>query len=94
MAPQSVKVVSSLDAATLAALHEGARVVLLPKYFTVHYPTAMTPPFWSPIMFGNQTPDARNPVRSEASGLVGISPLRRTRIGSGSSWSPTARPSA
>jgi hypothetical protein len=54
-APLGVKVVSSIDAATLAALREGARVVLLPKFFTIHYPTAMTPPFWSPIMFGNQS---------------------------------------
>jgi hypothetical protein len=52
--PTNVKVVNELDAATRRALENGARVVLLPSSFKSDYPTAMTPPFWSPIMFDNQ----------------------------------------
>ena len=53
-APANVKVVRSLDAATVRELRDGASVVLLPSGFNSAYPTAMTPPFWSPIMFNNQ----------------------------------------
>ena len=49
--PANVKVVRKLDPATTRELHDGARVVLLPEAFKSDYPTAMTPPFWSPIMF-------------------------------------------
>jgi hypothetical protein len=50
-APANVKVVQTLDAATLQELRNGGRVVLLPSGFKSAYPTAMIPPFWSPIMF-------------------------------------------
>ncbi|MCX6907327.1 MAG: hypothetical protein NTY01_04710, partial [Verrucomicrobia bacterium] len=49
--PANVKVVRTLDPATVRELRNGARVVLLPEGFKSDYPTAMTPPFWSPIMF-------------------------------------------
>ncbi len=52
--PPGVLVVKSLDAAAQKALRDGARVVLLPSAFSSPYGTAMTPPFWSPIMFANQ----------------------------------------
>ena len=35
-------------------LENGARVVLLPRNFKSNYSTAMTPPFWSPILFEDQ----------------------------------------
>ena len=35
-------------------LKNGARVVLLPSGYKSKYPTGMTPPFWSPMMFSNQ----------------------------------------
>ena len=50
----NVKVVRTLDSSTLNELRNGARVVLLPAGFHSDYATAMTPPFWSPIMFANQ----------------------------------------
>ena len=53
-APAGVKVVGRLDAATMGELRDGARVVFLPSAYNSPYPTAMTPPFWSPIMFSNQ----------------------------------------
>jgi hypothetical protein len=53
-APANVKVVRTLDPATVRELRNGARVVLLPSGFNSAYTTAMTPPFWSPIMFSNQ----------------------------------------
>lgn len=52
--PAGVLVVKSLDGAAQQALREGRRVVLLPSAFNSPYGTAMTPPFWSPIMFANQ----------------------------------------
>jgi hypothetical protein len=52
--PPGVRVVQTLDGATMQALREGARVALLPSGFSSSYGTAMTPPFWSPIMFSNQ----------------------------------------
>ena len=52
--PAGVLVVKSLDGAARQALREGRRVVLLPSAFNSPYGTAMTPPFWSPIMFANQ----------------------------------------
>ena len=50
----NVTVVSSFDTAAREALRAGKNVVLLPSGFNSPYPTAMTPPFWSPIMFANQ----------------------------------------
>jgi hypothetical protein len=67
-APNGVLVVKSLDAAVLDALRNGGKVVLLPSGFHSPYGTAMTPPFWSPIMFSNQKQtlgllcDARHPA--------------------------------
>jgi F5/8 type C domain/Glycosyl hydrolases family 2, TIM barrel domain/Glycosyl hydrolases family 2, sugar binding domain/Glycosyl hydrolases family 2 len=52
--PAGVLVVRKLDAAAQEALRNGAKVVLLPSGFNSPYGTAMTPPFWSPIMFSNQ----------------------------------------
>ena len=52
--PAGVLVVKSLDGPAQEALRKGGRVVLLPAGFNSPYPTAMTPPFWSPIMFANQ----------------------------------------
>ena len=52
--PPGVLVVKSLDAAAQEALSKGARVALLPSGFNSPYATALTPPFWSPIMFANQ----------------------------------------
>lgn len=52
--PVDVLVVKSLDSAAQQALKEGKKVVLLPSGFNSPYGTAMTPPFWSPIMFANQ----------------------------------------
>jgi hypothetical protein len=49
-----VTVVSSFDTEAREALRAGKSVVLLPSGFSSAYPTAMTPPFWSPIMFSNQ----------------------------------------
>ena len=49
--PENVKVVQTLDEKTMQELRDGARVVLLPSNYISDYPTAMTPPFWSPIMF-------------------------------------------
>ena len=49
-----VLVVKTLDGAAQDALRNGGKVVLLPSGFSSPYPTAMTPPFWSPIMFSNQ----------------------------------------
>jgi beta-galactosidase len=49
-----VTVVSSFNDAARQALREGKPVVLLPSGFNSAYGTAMTPPFWSPIMFANQ----------------------------------------
>lgn len=53
-APAGVVVVNQLDAAAQDALRQGKKVVLLPSGFSSPYGTAMTPPFWSPIMFANQ----------------------------------------
>lgn len=52
--PANVLVVKTLHSAAQQALREGRRVVLLPSGFNSPYGTAMTPPFWSPIMFENQ----------------------------------------
>jgi len=52
--PKDVKVVQTLDETTRRELRDGGRVVLLPSSYRSEYPTAMTPPFWSPIMFTNQ----------------------------------------
>ena len=52
--PAGVLVVKSLDGPAQEVLRKGGRVVLLPAGFNSPYPTAMTPPFWSPIMFPNQ----------------------------------------
>lgn len=49
-----VRIVRTLDAATQEALQKGGKVVLLPSGFNSPYGTAMSPPFWSPIMFANQ----------------------------------------
>ena len=49
-----MKVVNTLDPATINQLRNGARVVLLPTGFASPYPTCMTPPFWNPIHFPNQ----------------------------------------
>jgi hypothetical protein len=49
-----VMVVKTLDATAQDALRQGKKVVLLPSGFSSPYGTAMTPPFWSPIMFSNQ----------------------------------------
>ena len=63
-----VMVVQSLDEPAQQALRDGKRVVLLPSRFNSPYATAMTTPFWSPIMFGNQKQalgllcDPRNPA--------------------------------
>jgi hypothetical protein len=53
-APAGVLVVKTLDGAAQEALQKGGKVVLLPSGFNSPYGTAMTPPFWSPIMFSNQ----------------------------------------
>ena len=53
-APTGVLVVNKLDGAAQEALRNGRKVVLLPSGFNSPYGTAMTPPFWSPIMFSNQ----------------------------------------
>jgi F5/8 type C domain/Glycosyl hydrolases family 2, sugar binding domain/Glycosyl hydrolases family 2, TIM barrel domain/Glycosyl hydrolases family 2 len=53
-AADGVLVVSTLDAAAQQALRDGRNVVLFPSGFNSPYGTAMTPPFWSPIMFSNQ----------------------------------------
>jgi len=53
-APAGVLVVNKLDGAAQDALRNGGKVVLLPSGFNSPYGTAMTPPFWSPIMFANQ----------------------------------------
>lgn len=53
-ASDSVIVVKALDGAAQEALRNGKKVVLLPSGFNSPYGTAMTPPFWSPIMFANQ----------------------------------------
>lgn len=53
-APAGVLVVNKLDGAAQEALQKGGKVVLLPSGFNSPYGTAMTPPFWSPIMFANQ----------------------------------------
>jgi hypothetical protein len=53
-APADVMVVKTLDGAAQEALRNGKKVVLLPSGFNSPYGTAMTPPFWSPIMFANQ----------------------------------------
>jgi hypothetical protein len=50
--PANVKVVSKLTPEVLRDLRAGGRAVLLPTGFSSGYKTAMTPPFWSPIMFG------------------------------------------
>lgn len=52
--PKDVKVVSTLDETTRRELREGGCVVLLPSSYRSAYPTAMSPPFWSPIYFENQ----------------------------------------
>lgn len=52
--PAGVLVVKTLDGAAQEALRNGRKVVLLPSGFNSPYGTAMTPPFWSPIMFSNQ----------------------------------------
>ncbi len=52
--PAGVLVVKSLDGAARQALRDGRKVVLLPSGFNSPYGMAMTPPFWSPIMFANQ----------------------------------------
>lgn len=49
-----VIVVNKLDGPAQEALRNGRKVVLLPSGFNSPYGTAMTPPFWSPIMFANQ----------------------------------------
>lgn len=53
-APAGVLVVKTLDGAAQEALRSGGKVVLLPSGYNSPYGTAMTPPFWSPIMFANQ----------------------------------------
>ena len=53
-APTDVMVAKTLDGAAQNALRNGRKVVLLPAGFNSPYGTAMTPPFWSPIMFANQ----------------------------------------
>jgi hypothetical protein len=53
-AAPGVLVVKTLDHAAQEALRNGRKVVLLPSGFNSPYGTAMTPPFWSPIMFANQ----------------------------------------
>lgn len=53
-APAGVLVVNKLDGTAQEALRNGRKVVLLPSGFNSPYGTAMTPPFWSPIMFSNQ----------------------------------------
>ncbi|MCU0796552.1 MAG: discoidin domain-containing protein [Akkermansiaceae bacterium] len=53
-APADVIVVTKLDGPAQEALRNGKKVVLLPSGFNSPYGTAMTPPFWSPIMFANQ----------------------------------------
>lgn len=50
--PANVQVVSKLTPDLLRELRAGGRAVLLPAGFSSPYKTAMTPPFWSPIMFG------------------------------------------
>lgn len=50
--PANVKVISKLTPDLLRELRAGGRAVLLPSRFSSAYKTAMTPPFWSPIMFG------------------------------------------
>jgi len=52
--PAGVLVVKTLDGAAQDALRNGGKVVLLPSGYNSPYGTAMTPPFWSPIMFSNQ----------------------------------------
>lgn len=52
--PGGVMVVNKLDGAAQEALRNGGKVVLFPSGFNSPYGTAMTPPFWSPIMFSNQ----------------------------------------
>ncbi len=52
--PADMLVVNKLDGAAQDALGQGKTVVLLPSGFNSPYGTAMTPPFWSPIMFANQ----------------------------------------
>jgi len=47
-------VATSLSDEVREKLRQGAKVVLFPKHLKTEYPTAMTPPFWSPLMFGNQ----------------------------------------
>jgi F5/8 type C domain/Glycosyl hydrolases family 2, sugar binding domain/Glycosyl hydrolases family 2/Glycosyl hydrolases family 2, TIM barrel domain len=53
-APDNVIVTETLTADIHDKLMAGARVVLLPGKFTSQYPTAMTTPFWTPLMFSNQ----------------------------------------
>ena len=53
-APKDVTVTTKLTPEIIKKLQSGAKVVLFPRDFRSSYATAMTPPFWSPIMFGNQ----------------------------------------
>jgi hypothetical protein len=52
--PSNVIVTENMTPDIRKKLEAGARVVLLPSGFKSSYTTAMTPPFWSPIMFSNQ----------------------------------------
>lgn len=52
--PKDVLVVETFDAAAREALGAGGAVALFSRAYRSPYPTAMTPPFWSPVMFGNQ----------------------------------------
>jgi hypothetical protein len=51
---KNVTVVSEMTPKVEQQLRNGAKVVFLPKGFKSPYATCMTPPFWSPLMFGNQ----------------------------------------
>jgi len=53
-APENVLITDVLTPELRDKLKAGARVLLLPNNYASRFRTAMTPPFWSPLMFSNQ----------------------------------------
>ncbi len=51
---EDVPIVNVLDLTLMNNLKNGGKAILNPLDFSSDYSTALTPPFWSPIMFPNQ----------------------------------------